>query len=75
MAEAVAGALAAADVNCRGSAWDRLTERLSAFNVKISLAGVVSVSTDLSTAATPSRTTQDMFRSLVATRKLRRAGR
>ena len=65
MAEAIAGALAAAKVARRGTGWERLTERLSAFNVAISVAGVVSVSTDLS-VPTPSRTTQDMFRSLVA---------
>ena len=66
VAEAIAGALAAAGITRRGSGWDRLTERLSAFNIQVSVAGVVRVSTDLAAAATLPRTTQDMFRSLVS---------
>ncbi len=56
VAEAVAGALAVANVQRRGSTWDRLTERLSAFNIQISVAGVVSVTTDVAAAPVPSRT-------------------
>lgn len=66
LAEAIAGALAAADVARRGSAWERLAERLSAFNVQISVAGVVTVGTVVENAKSAPTTTQDMLRSLVA---------
>ncbi|MGQ0466114.1 MAG: AAA family ATPase [Sporichthyaceae bacterium] len=66
LAEATAGALAAADVARRGSGWERLAERLSAFNVQVSFAGVVTVGAELARPADVGAATQDMLRALLA---------
>lgn len=45
LAEAVGRVLAAAGVNRTGRAWERLVERLSTYDVRVSVAGVVTIGT------------------------------
>ena len=77
LAEAVGGALAHADVDRRGRRWDRLTERLAAFSVEVSVAGVVKVAGSPKAATDATVVSQDMLRSLVvdATEQVTDAGR
>ncbi len=77
IAEAVGGVLADADVDRRGRRWDRFLERLAAFSIEVSVAGIVTVNAARKSVARPTAVSRDMLRSLItdATEQLTDAGR
>jgi hypothetical protein len=77
LAGAIGGALANAEVNRAGRRWAKFTDRLAAFNIEISLAGVVKVTGQPKTASASTAVSQDLLRSLVidAAEQLTDAGR